>query len=82
MKHFNQYESKHPLEFAYAFKGGKGGSVSQMKKDLMAADAQAKELKSLQDKEDSRKSALGRKRKGRASLISGTDTGLKKNLGS
>ena len=79
MKHFNQYESAHPLEFAFAFKG-KGARPTKAQKEAEAA--QAKELEDLQAKEDSRTAAVGRKRRGRASLISGTEEGLKKNLGS
>ncbi len=78
MKQFNQYESTHPLEFAFAFKkGGSKPTEAQKKAEI----AQEKELADLQAKEDSRTAAVGRKRRGRASLISGTEEGLKKTLG-
>ena len=80
MKHFNQYESDHPLEFAFAFKGGKGAGQTKAQKE--AQEAQDKELADLTAKEEARTAAVGRKRRGRASLISGTEEGLKKNLGS
>lgn len=80
MKITDHYNMEHPLAFTIAFKGGKGApKVSKAQVD--AEKAQAKELKDLQAKEDARVKAMGRKRQGRASLLSGDETGLKDNLG-
>ncbi len=79
MKLFNEFEDMHPMEFAFAFKGK--GSKGPSKAQIAAEEAQKKELADLQAKEDSRKDAMARGRRGRASLISGEETGLKDNLG-
>ena len=81
---FNQYEDEHPLEYAFAFKGGGKGSSGPSQAQIDAEKAQAEELKSLQAKEDARVAAMGRKRQGRATLISGSELGqqdLKQTLG-
>jgi hypothetical protein len=44
--------------------------------------AQSKELADLKLKEDARVAAMGRSRRGRASLLSAEETGMKKTLGS
>lgn len=49
--------------------------------ELDAQAAQQEELASLKKKEDARIAAMGRARRGRASLISGTETGMKQTLG-
>jgi len=51
--------------------------------ELQAQEAQKKELADLTVKEDARVKAMGRKKRGRASLITGEETGnkLKENLG-
>ena len=67
------------LRIDEAHKGGKGASTSAAQ--VAAEEAQVKELASLTKKEDSRVAATSRKRRGRASLISGDETGLKKTLG-
>lgn len=66
------------VDMAYKGKGAKGPSASE----VAAQKAQDKELADLQLKEDARVKAMGRKRRGRASLISGAETGtLKETLG-
>jgi hypothetical protein len=77
----NHYDMEHPLSFTLAFKGGKGGQKGPSKAQVEAEKAQAKELKDLQAKEDARVKAMDRKRQGRASLLSGDETGLKDSLG-
>ena len=62
--------------------GGKGGSSGPSAAQIAAETAQAKELADLQAKEDSRVEAMGRRRRGRASLLSGEETGMKETLGS
>lgn len=68
---------------AFAFKGGKSAKKSQAEAD--AEKAQAEELATLQAQEDARAAAMQRKRRGRASLLSGSEEGqtkdLKKTLG-
>ena len=63
----------------------KGGAPSKSQAQIDAENAQAKELADLQAKEDARIAAMGRKRRGRASLLSGSEmgdeNGLKTNLG-
>lgn len=48
---------------------------------ISAEKFQADEIKRLKGEEDSRKAALKRSQGGRASLISGSETGLKDTLG-
>lgn len=64
-----------------AHKGGKGGSVGPTAAQLAAEEAQAKELEDLQAKEDARVEAMSRSRRGRASLLTGEETGMKDTLG-
>ncbi len=52
------------------------------KAQIEAEAAQTIELKNLQLKEDARAAAMGRSRRGRASLLSGEETGMKETLGS
>ena len=52
-------------------------SASQVK----AEKHQTAEIARLTKKEDSMKAAMGRKRRGRASLISGDERGIKNTLG-
>jgi hypothetical protein len=63
-----------------AHKGGKGASGPSAAQ-IAAEEAQTKELADLQTKENARVEAMGRKRRGRASLISGEETGMKETLG-
>ena len=64
-----------------AHKGG--GAPGPSAAQLEAEAAQKNELADLKAKETSRVDAMGRKRRGRASLITGDETGDKKqNLGS
>ena len=65
-----------------AHKGGGKGARSPSKAQLDAEAAQTKELENLQLKEDARAAAMGRSRRGRASLLSGEETGMKETLGS
>jgi hypothetical protein len=79
-----ELEDNDPRSFMYAFKGGGKGASGPSAAQIEAERAQAAELKSLQEKEDARVKAMGRKRQGRASLISGSETGqadLKQTLG-
>ena len=69
------------LRIDEAHKGGKGAS-GPSKAQLDAEAAQTIELKNLQLKEDARAAAMGRSRRGRASLLSGEETGMKETLGS
>ena len=48
---------------------------------VKAEKAQTKELERLTKKEDSMKAAMKRRRRGRASLISGDERGIKSTLG-
>ena len=59
---------------------GKGAS-SPSKAQIEAEEAQSKELADLKLKEDARAAAMGRSRRGRASLLSGEETGMKETLG-
>ena len=61
------------IDEAHKGKGASGPSKAETK----AAAAQEKELASLQLKEDARTKAMGRKKRGRASLLSGEETGIK-----
>lgn len=76
------------LRIDEAHKGGGKGDPSKSQAQIEAEQAQAQELATLQKKEQSRVEALGRSRRGRASLLSGTETGsfvnnmLKQSLGS
>jgi len=69
------------LRIDEAHKGGKGGSSGQSAAQRRLEAAQIKELADLEKKEDSRVAAMSRRRRGRASLISGDEAGLKKTLG-
>ncbi len=70
------YDMEHPLNATIAYKGGgKGGSSGPSKSQIRAEEQQKKELADLQAKEDARVDAMGRKKRGRASLISGEETG-------
>lgn len=72
-------ELKELFELNMFGKGGKGGSVAPAPPTAAAVkadEAQIKELEDLQKKEDARTDAMKRKRRGRASLISGSETGL------
>jgi len=69
------------LRIDEAHKGGKGGSSGPSAAQVTAEKAQVKELADLTKKEDSRVAAMSRKRRGRASLITGDETGLKQTLG-
>ena len=55
----------------------KGPTAAQ----LQAEQAQASELTKLKGQEDQRTAAAARKKRGRASLISGAETGLSDTLG-
>jgi len=59
---------------------GKGAS-GPSEAEIRAQKAQEQELSSLQAKEDSRMAAMNRKKRGRASLISGTEEGTTSTLG-
>ena len=78
-----EFDLNNPLAYVAAFKGGSAPKKSAAQK--AAEEAQAKELADLQAKEDARVAAMGRKRKGRASLLSGSElgdeNGLKTKLG-
>lgn len=54
-------------------KGSKSQSPSAA--EIAAEEAQAKELADLQAQEDARTAAMSRSRRGRASLLSGTELG-------
>lgn len=58
---------------------GGGPSKSQAQKDAEAR--QAEDLKKLEAKEDAQQKALKRRRRGRASLISGDEGGVRETLG-
>lgn len=78
----DEFDMNHPLNFFRAYKGG--GAPPPPKKSQAQIDAekaQEKELKDLQAKEESRTLAMQRKRRGRASLITGDETGMKQTLG-
>lgn len=55
----------------------KGGSRGPSAAEVAAQKAQAKELADLEAKEEARTKAMGRKRRGRASLLTGSETGDK-----
>ena len=85
MNIINEHELKdnHPLSFLYAYKGGKG-SPKTSQAEIDARKAQTEELAALEAQEASRTEAMARKRRGRASLISGDEMGntqLKQTLG-
>lgn len=67
-----------PFTYNKGGKGASGPSAAQIE----AEEAQKKELADLTMKEEARTKAMGRKRRGRASLLSGEETGLKQTLGS
>ena len=69
------------LRIDEAHKGGKGSAPGPSKAQVVAEAAQTKELDDLQLKEDARVAAMGRRRRGRASLLSGEETGMKETLG-
>ena len=69
------------LRIDEAHKGGKGAS-GPSPAQIVAEEAQSKELADLKLKEDARAAAMGRSRRGRASLLSGEETGMKQKLGS
>ena len=75
----NEWDVNDPRNLDKAFKGG--GAPAKSQAQIQAEEAQAKELADLQAKEDARVKAMGRKRRGRASLISGDETGMKQTLG-
>ena len=50
-------------------------TVSKSQAQIDAENAQQAELKDLQAQEDARTAAMARKKRGRASLISGSETG-------
>jgi hypothetical protein len=54
---------------------------AKSEEQLKAEKAQAAELDRLSAKEESQKMAMARRRRGRASLISGEETGVKTTLG-
>jgi len=65
-----------------------GGGAKKPKRDVagerraaQAAQRQTDELAKLKSEEDQRTAAAGRKRRGRASLISGDETGISNTLG-
>jgi hypothetical protein len=64
------------IDEAHKGKGASGPSAQ-----IEAEAAQTKELADLQLKEDARAAAMGRSRRGRASLLSGEETGIKETLG-
>ena len=61
--------------------GGKGSAPAPSKAQVEAEEAQKKELADLTAKEEARTAAMGRKRRGRASLLTGTEEGMKESLG-
>ena len=63
------------------FGGAKGPSSAEKAAKAAADKRQAAELKKLEGQEKSRKDAAQRKTRGRASLISGEETGLSDKLG-
>ena len=74
-------ENSNPLSHVFAFKGG---APSKSQAQIDAEKAQAEELATLKKQEESRVAAMNRKKRGRASLISGSETGenqLKSKLG-
>jgi hypothetical protein len=54
---------------------------AKSEEQLKAEKAQSAELDRLSAKEESQKMAMARRRRGRASLISGEETGVKTTLG-
>jgi hypothetical protein len=54
---------------------------TKSEEQLKAEKAQSAELDRLAAKEESQKMAMARRRRGRASLISGEETGVKTTLG-
>jgi hypothetical protein len=54
---------------------------AKSEEQLKAEKAQSAELDRLAAKEESQKMAMARRRRGRASLISGEETGVKTTLG-
>ena len=60
-------------------KGGKSQS-GPSEAEVAAQKAQEKELADLQAKEDARVAAMGRRKRGRASLISGSESGDESGL--
>lgn len=69
------------LRIDEAHKGGGKGSKGPSAAEIAAQKAQEKELADLQAKEDARSKAMLRARQGRASLLSGEETGMKQTLG-
>ena len=59
----------------------KGGAKGPSKAQIAAEKAQAKELADLTAKEEARTKAMARRRRGRASLLTGDETGAKQSLG-
>lgn len=74
----NEWDINDPRNLDKAFKGG---APAKSQAQIEAEEAQARELKDLQAKEDARVKAMQRKRAGRASLLSGEETGMKESLG-
>ena len=71
------------LRIDEAHKGGKGAK-GPSDAEIQAQEQQKRELADLSRKEDARVKAMGRKKRGRASLLSGAETGapkLKESLG-
>lgn len=63
-------------------KGGKGStSTSKSQAEIDAEAAQTEELAELEAQETARTDAMKRKRRGRASLMTGDETGMKDSLG-
>jgi len=58
-----------------------GPSPEEIRQKAEAEQRQKDELAKLKSEEESRTNALKRKRRGRASLISGEETGLSETLG-
>lgn len=62
-----------PLSHAFAYKGK--GAPKKTEAELEAEKAQQEELNKLKAQEESRTAAMSRSRRGRASLLSGSETG-------
>ena len=63
------------------FGGGGGSAPAKSDYQVKAEEHQSAELDRLTKKEDSMRSAMKRRRRGRASLISGDERGIKNTLG-
>jgi hypothetical protein len=82
MGRINEWDIEHPLNLDKAFKGGGAPAApAKSQAQIDAEKAQEQELADLKAKEESRTAAMARKRRGRASLLTGDETGMKQTLG-